>query len=465
MNASLFTNSTVGSESNTRARAVCTRGSLIALLLSACGNAGSEGTTPAQSLDPVAPSTVAPNAGTGITASTAGAENTTDAIPTVVTPTSVILIETQDIGPNFCEQPNVEHPIFENLRVAVTSPTFSGTNVFYSWTTAEQAAELAASGPLLSRAERPGKGPGFAREYLASFVTAEPEQQDLVTLLLSEPFAKARFAWPHAWATRMGWPATADQPAENYGNQLLRITVRAGALWAVVSGGQLYVVDETGLVAPTSEALTNPERIVGLYFQKDANVGGASCGTFGQRSDSGFREFILMNPDMIESWSLGTEQIREVVNTDLERLRNFFQSVRSCPITTTEEQWAGDVVCSAWNRNLTEVGAYEMTLALMNAYYMPRPAEIAAIIATLEADSEAWDVVIAETTVTTGATSTALTSATTESAIASETLVTSEPSSTQETATSTAVTTSTAITTNTAVTTSSAPETGATSAP
>ncbi len=262
--------------------------------------------------------------------------------------------------------------------------------VLYSWTTVEQATELAAGGPLLSRMERPGQGPGHAIEYLRDqYYPVSDDDAALKDLLLSEQFARARYAWPYAWATRMGWPATDVGAAESYGNQLIRIVVKPEALWVVLEPGGLRVVNNEG----TAVALADPQRIVGIYFVNGRTTGGADCGgSFGANVSAAFREFIVMNPAMVESWELGTETVRRAVEADIQQLGWFFEEVRSCPQLTNAEQWAADIVCSDWDRVGTSAGDYAMHLALLNSYYIPRAAEVAAIIQTLSDDLTAWEI-------------------------------------------------------------------------
>jgi hypothetical protein len=215
----------------------------------------------------------------------------------------------------------------------------------------------------------------------------------LISLLNSEAYARARYAWPHAWATRMGWPAVNGTPAETYGDQLIQLVVKPEARWVVVMRGIVFVVDVEGSEVTLAEALTAPERIVGVYYQNDM-LGDTQCGTFGQSSTGGYREYVVMNEEMIESWSLGDEQVRDTVRADIEKLTRFFDVIRECPIGSNVPEWAGRVVCGGWRGSESEVGAYERVVALVNSHYLPRPAEIATLVETLEADLEQWSIAV-----------------------------------------------------------------------
>lgn len=373
-----------------------TRVSLTALLLVACGKGtatplGSGGVVP--SPQPQQSQTTLPTVG--------------QPSPSVVTSTPTVIIiddpTTDTIIPatsNPCvEVTEVAPPAFAGQAVDYPIPNLVG-QVLYSWTTLEQARELQAGTDLLNRTERPGAGPGHAIEFLSNgFYPPTEEEQQLVDLLVSPAFARVRYAWPHAWATRMGWPATEEGPAESYGNQLLRMTVKAEALWVVFVERRLWVVDGTGARMTIADALGAPERVVGIYFQKDRSAAEVGCGgSFGfNLRGSAYREFILMNPGMIESWELGTAAIRKVVADDIERLERLFTAARGCSaVTATFQEWAAGVICSDWQGSDSELGEYESALALMNSLYLPRPQQIVDIISTLQADLETWDIVIGE---------------------------------------------------------------------
>jgi len=249
--------------------------------------------------------------------------------------------------------------------------------VLYTWTTEEQIAELRAGGALLSRTEREGLGPGAAYEYFAQ----ASETSAVAGLLTQERFAPARHAWLHPWATRMGWPG------ESYGNQLLKIVLKPDAWLVKVISGQFTVWDLSGNQLEEQQALDNPDRIGVVYFQKDPSLGGSECGTFGSSGKQGFREYILNNPAMIESWSHGTTEILERLQADIALVKEFAQRIRACPETRSLERWSGDVICGDFNRNPeTELGAYEQALALTSDYYHPQPANMVTLAETLEGD-------------------------------------------------------------------------------
>jgi len=279
-------------------------------------------------------------------------------------------------GDEACSLPTDEAPVFAEQTFERSQLTTERRSL-YTWTTEEQIAELRDGGPLLSRTEREGLGPGAAYEYFAQ----ASETDAVAALLTQERFAPARHAWLHPWATRMGWPG------ESYGNQLIKIVLKPDAWLVKVIEGQFTVWDLSGNQLDAQQALDNPDRIGGVYFQKDAVLDGADCGTFGTRGKHGFREYILNNPGMIESWSHGTAEILERLEADIALVKEFVERIRACPETRSVERWSGEVICSTFNSSAdTELGSYERALALTSEYYLPQPANMVALAETLEGD-------------------------------------------------------------------------------
>lgn len=370
------------------------RVSLFSLWLSACGQSGAP-----ESKQVGLGSFALPES----TSAGSNATNTTSsALPTSSGASLVGEFVPVEVPVDVCAPAPSSMPTFGAEGVTSPFPNPSG-RALYSWTTVQQAQELLAGTPLLNRTERPDLGPGYAIEYLtAEYVPKSESERALLNVLTSEQFSRARYAWPHAWATRMGWPATSEAPAETYGDQLLEVVVKQNALWIVVGQSQLWVVGQDGTRWTTETAIAESHRIVGVFFNNDASLGAATCGSCGSFrgncnrgvAASAYREFIIMNPSMIESWSLGTDEIRSVVRADIQLLTQFFEAIRACPSLESFENWAGTVVCRSWENTGTEQGAYEARLAVMSPSYQPRPAELAAIISTLEADLAAWTITI-----------------------------------------------------------------------
>lgn len=254
--------------------------------------------------------------------------------------------------------------------------------VFYSWTTDEQVAELRAGGPLFSRSESPGKGRGLAMTQLAAFGAAsnKPVNQ-LAATLAGTTFAKLRFSWPNPWATLMGWPG------ETYGNQLLQVTLRPEAWIAIFSQSRgLAVVDANGQAVDIEFALTKPERIGAIYFQSDGDGTQVHCGTFFQGAVA-FREFVLGNLQMVQSWSLATPEITARLQADIAVLEAVRVDLACRELPGDQSYWTEDVRCAFTGAGSGATGSlysYDLSLGLPSELYYPSQDNLAALIAALK---------------------------------------------------------------------------------
>lgn len=249
--------------------------------------------------------------------------------------------------------------------------------VLYSWTTAEQAAELRQDRVLLTRTETPGLGRGYAftsMDALAAQGTA-PENE-LLNRISNEVFTKARYAWPNAWATRMGWPG------EDYGDQLLRIVLKPDA-WIVVvrDAVGIAVIDLDNNLVPVADALANIQRIAAVYFYKSDVVSRGSYSSCG----GGYREFVLGNEAMIEEWSLGTQEIRDRIASDADAVDRFMLSIRANPPAVDPASFNELAACEWDNPTASGVDEYLRALSIPSEYYTPLPAELVNLSATLRA--------------------------------------------------------------------------------
>lgn len=288
--------------------------------------------------------------------------------------------------PKPCQPPPTDMPVFAARALGHQAPA---RRELYTWTTVEQAQELRAGSVLLTRSEREGLGPGYAMEALAARAalgeTSDPAEADaraLAGLLSSPGFSKARYLWSEPWATRMGWPG------ETYGDQLVRVVLRADAWLVRYRSGQVDVVDMVNQPVSTELALAQPERVAGVYFVRDADTGGPYCGGSFSGGDNGYREFIIGNEAMIEEWSLGTPEIRARLESDIELVQEFFDRIRPCPTSSDAGSWNVSVVCG-WDRvqpePATELSSYAAALAMPSPSYLPQTSSLIALLAALEA--------------------------------------------------------------------------------
>lgn len=281
-----------------------------------------------------------------------------------------------------CVLPPAASPVFKDQAM---SPSAVARRELYSWTTDEQAAALRSDQVLFTKSEQAGLGPGYAFDYLKQLTTTapDPEQQLLASILGGDLFAKKRYAWSEPWATRMGWPG------EDYGNNLLRVVLKPEAWLVVVSNGRLDVVDLDNTPVAAGDAVEHPERIGAILFVKDGFAGGPTCNSSFVGGGNGYREYILGNLGMVEEWSLGTQEIRDRLATNISELTRFLGQLRACPTTESSVQWNLDVVCSWASTDpgtTDEIVAYERALAIPSSNYLPVPQQIATLIETLQGD-------------------------------------------------------------------------------
>lgn len=335
--------------------------SIIALAAQACGNAANQ---------PSIASGASGVGGSGGASASAGAANTID--PAAGRPTIVI-------GPGPEDNPACTGG---SLLADQVVSTIGSQRVFYSWTTDEQVAELRAGGPLFSRSESPGKGRGLAMTELAELGAAgnSPVNQ-LAATLSGTTFAKLRFSWPNPWATLMGFPG------ESYGNQLLQITLRPEAWIATFrrSGG-LHVVDSDGQSVDIEFALTKPERIGAIYYESEADVNSTYCGTFAYGAVA-FREFVLGNLQMVQSWSLATPEITARIEADIALLEALSADLSCRELPPEQARWSSDVSCAFVGASYDLSGSlrnYDMSLGLPSELYYPTEDNLAALIAALK---------------------------------------------------------------------------------
>lgn len=278
--------------------------------------------------------------------------------------------------PNTCTTPDAARQVMADQAVYFTQPF---GRVLYSWTTAEQEQELRSLGPLLSVGEAPGLGKGIAMDRLTA--RAAGPNASLLDIAVSEKFATFRYSWPRPWATRLG------MPGEDYGDRLVQMKLAPHSWIGRIdpqSGGIDLVVDLFGEVIPLDQAEQAVDRIAALYYENvatgEADAPDCYFGTFTILGGSGgYREFVVGNPDMVEEWSLGTEEILVRLQADIQALSSYLQLIRSCP-SPIGSNFNAEVSC-LWG---SHDDPYFEALALPSELYKPRAEQLVKLISTLE---------------------------------------------------------------------------------
>jgi hypothetical protein len=258
---------------------------------------------------------------------------------------------------------------------SVTSGAFA-RRVLYTWTTNEQIEELLKTRVLLSRSE----SPQYGRSYYDTVMDARWLGGDkLASVLRAAAFQKARFAWPAAWATFLGWPG------EKYGTQLIEVTLKPDAYIAMyrTSTAKWEVRDLSDAVIPEAQALKSPGRIAAVFFVHDGiTAPPATATTRPSRGDGreAYREYVLCNESMIESWSIGTEPIAKELRTSADTMEAAAKYFRvNAPPPQRADRWNAHVALLVWPSIVPASGAkelFEAALAFPNPNYVIDPAAL-----------------------------------------------------------------------------------------
>ncbi len=179
--------------------------------------------------------------------------------------------------------------------------------VLFTWTTADQIAELRRTKRLLvHRRSKSGELSRFDTALEAR--TTDP----MARLLRAGPLSLRRFAWSQAWATLRGWPG------ENYGAHLIRVRLKPEALVArfePASDQPWSVSTLTGRPVPLDEVQAKPSRLAAIYHV--VKVGATTEGS------SVYREYVLCSESQIAEWSYGTLAIKQQLEREEALVRSF----------------------------------------------------------------------------------------------------------------------------------------------
>jgi hypothetical protein len=198
-----------------------------------------------------------------------------------------------------------------------------------------------------------------------------------IDVLLEDVIEQATGAlttWPAFWATRLETPVAAPY--------LVRLAVRPEALWITRSNGQVLLVDYQGNSVPVG-ATEEHANIVGVFFASHTSDSSDCASPFARR------ELVITNPAMIEYWDVGSAQVGERVESTLQALATFGQTLRSCVFPPSVDQWSRSVACDQsdppplWSD-------YGRGLALVDERYYPNARNVARLTDILAADWKRW---------------------------------------------------------------------------
>ena len=167
---------------------------------------------------------------------------------------------------------------------------------------------------------------------------------------------------------------------------IVRVVLKKNA-WVVrfFDGTPPTVVDVNNGIVSIEQANAEPERIAAIYYVYDDRAAGNSTA----QCETGKRELALGNEAMVEEFSLGTPEILERLNSDIDALTALFNVVRPC---ASVERGSGTfhafTVCQSWRffSAQTEYSAYQWALANPMELYKPKTQNLATLIDALKDD-------------------------------------------------------------------------------
>ncbi len=246
------------------------------------------------------------------------------------------------------------------LAQTAVHPGAPPPSVIWSWTTADQIAQLREDERLLVRTESPTYGRTAFSRTLARHAA---QTRDPLSRLLDRPrFARHRYGWSQPWAT------SRPPAGERWGQELLRIELQPGAWVAIfrppaaaselvrpearswASDGPVWqVVDLQGAAVPMPQVLADPERIAAvLHHNPQVSLDLQARWNTYAAPTLAFREFVLINEDQIAHVSYGTAQIREATRRTAEQLDALAAQLPEQP--GPDQRRAMEI---AWNRQLS----------------------------------------------------------------------------------------------------------------
>ena len=262
-----------------------------------------------------------------------------------------------------------------------------GRQDFYSWTTPDQIDGLKNGDDFLSRSESPTNGKALYDIILSDTAF---DKFPMATILRREQFAKKRFAWVDGWATIMGWEG------ENYGNQLLKIHLKDSAIIVAflpyqcavnVNKGKYFSYSDVKGKPLTEEfALAHTNRIAAIYFCADKNGSRTEViGSYGKGKKYSdikirYREYVICNEQMIDTWESGTENVLSEIKNE----KKFLNELGSYAMQKKINQMVYYSGSSCWEKSPADksaypINVYDYTIALPNDFYLLNPKCISAI--------------------------------------------------------------------------------------
>ncbi len=253
------------------------------------------------------------------------------------------------------------------IPYVVTLPNIA-RRTLYTWTTTEQVTALEKDPTLLTRSD----SPEFGTSYFEQVLEQRAQKKDpLAKLLRTGAFAKQRYAWVAPYATRIGIGN------ESYGDELIQVVLKPEAWFVImkISSARIEVVDIDNKPVAQTEVIAHPERLAAAYFVQDQPVTGYRASLAGPDERVGYREYVIFNESMIESYALGTPEIAGEYKKEIQAIESLLHYLKTHE--TNEKHWTEwmiDVTAKAWTTPPAPhsvLGTYDATLAFADYPYHP----------------------------------------------------------------------------------------------
>jgi|GEM_PF-1525130 hypothetical protein len=287
-------------------------------------------------------------------------------------------------------------------------------NTFYTWTTKEQIEELRKQPTLLTRNQ--SKKGELSLFDLALQDTAF-SKYPIAKVLSQDKFKNKRFGWTSAWATVMGWQK------EKYGDQLLKIILKDDAIIGSFNQNDklhpFSFYDMLGDSLTLDFVIKNQDKIAVIYHlnHKKTKRTEPIYKRYGTQTKvkkykledvyAAYREYVIMNENMIKSWSYGTQEIISKLNTEINLLKSIDTLVKTekydektIPFWETLPSYGkgqyiysdsmikwekyDDDVLDYRGRSIIYYGVFRASTCIANDYYLLSKERLDAIVTTLQ---------------------------------------------------------------------------------
>lgn len=305
------------------------------------------------------------------------AEGHAEAAPSAAPVASAPGAMAQPSGSAWVEVAGTSRPSAEQVAEAwkplmVTAQT-STLRALYTWTKPEQAEQLRRGGKLLIKGSDDAAGMSRFELQLWNSYNSDPWSR----VFLNPPFHRGRYAWPHPWATRLG----GDR--EPYGDVLVQIKLRPEAIIAVFNpqGARRWTFHTmSGEVLGDAQALKRAGQVAAVVHTSEQVI-----------SWQIFREVVVCNEAMVESWSLGTDEIAAKLASDvaaIDLLARWARGRRGWGDSLSQDElyrWL-EVVRRGWGEPTSTIeGLYLSSLAFASERYQPTEGALQALLQSMRA--------------------------------------------------------------------------------